>query len=77
MSNFVAETRVHLTERERSVFQLLVRGKNYREIADSLLIAPNTAREYMSRVYRKLAVSSRSQLIEQALKLGVLEINFL
>lgn len=55
--------RVSLTEREEELAQLIIRGLNNREIADTLHIAEGTARNYISNLYSKLEVVDRAQAI--------------
>ncbi|WP_442601989.1 response regulator [Paenibacillus sp. KN14-4R] len=55
--------RVKLTDRELELAQLILRGLNNREIADTLHIAEGTARNYISNLYSKLEVVDRAQAI--------------
>lgn len=55
--------RMELTEREKEVAELVVRGCNNREIAATLHIAEGTVRNYMSNLYSKLEVFDRVQAI--------------
>ncbi|MEK5420008.1 DNA-binding response regulator [Paenibacillus odorifer] len=55
--------RISLTEREEELAQLIIRGMNNREIADTLHIAEGTARNYISNLYSKLEVVDRAQAI--------------
>lgn len=52
-----------LTPREQEVLTLIARGLNNEQIAESLVIAPKTVRNHVTRVYRKLEVNSRAQAI--------------
>ena len=52
-----------LTRREREVLSLLSRGQKNAEIARALQISPQTARTHAKRVYRKLGVNSRGELL--------------
>ena len=52
-----------LTARELEVFELLVSGLKNREIADKLDLSEGTVRIYLSTIYRKLGVNSRTQAI--------------
>lgn len=61
-----------LTPREDEVFLLLISGKTHKEIAEILFISPHTAREHIFRIYTKLNVHSRSQLIDYAIASGLL-----
>lgn len=51
-----------LTEREREVVQLLLRGNSAKAIARALAISPETARNHLKRVYPKLGVASQAEL---------------
>ncbi|WP_269805583.1 response regulator transcription factor [Streptomyces geranii] len=58
-----------LSDRERQIAELAVAGLRTREIAERLFLSPRTAETHLSRVYRKLGVSSRlalSDLLRQA-----------
>lgn len=64
---------VGLSEREREVLRLASRGYSYREIAELLELSANTIATYTKRVYEKLAVSSRSEAVYEAQRLGLLK----
>jgi DNA-binding CsgD family transcriptional regulator len=51
-----------LTKREREVTLLLLRGNSAKSIARSLLIAPETTRNHLKRIYSKLGVASQAEL---------------
>ncbi|GHO71243.1 helix-turn-helix transcriptional regulator [Ktedonobacter sp. SOSP1-52] len=55
-----------LTERELTVFRLLVRGLSNAEIAQELIIAVGTVKRHINSIYGKLGVQSRTQAIAQA-----------
>ncbi|GGD89112.1 response regulator transcription factor [Paenibacillus nasutitermitis] len=55
--------RMKLTEREKEIARLIVRGLNNREIAEALYIGEGTVRNYISNLYRKLDVVDRAQAI--------------
>jgi DNA-binding NarL/FixJ family response regulator len=52
-----------LGPRERQVLDLLVEGLSYKEIADELGIKPATVGTYVGRIYEKLHVRSRREII--------------
>ncbi|GGG67243.1 response regulator transcription factor [Paenibacillus radicis (ex Gao et al. 2016)] len=54
---------VKLTEREKEVAALIIRGLSNREIAEVLHVAEGTARNYISNLYGKMEVSDRAQAI--------------
>jgi DNA-binding CsgD family transcriptional regulator len=51
-----------LTPSERRVAEMAAEGPTNREIAQALFVTPKTVEVHLSRVYRKLGISSRSQL---------------
>ena len=52
-----------LTKREAEVLEQLAAGHNSRFIASALLISDNTVRTHMRSIYRKLGVSTQSELV--------------
>jgi DNA-binding CsgD family transcriptional regulator len=60
-----------LTVREHEVTQLMLRGHSAKAIARSLLIATETVRNHLKRIYSKLGVTSQAELF--ALFFRVLE----
>jgi DNA-binding NarL/FixJ family response regulator len=51
-----------LTEREKEILQLLIKGNSYKEIASALFISVETLNSHIKNIYRKLNVHSRSEL---------------
>jgi len=51
-----------LSETERRIVELVVAGRRNRDVAAELSLSPNTVAWNLSRVYRKLGVSSRTEL---------------
>lgn len=52
-----------LSARERDVAVLVVQGKTYAEIGESIFISPRTAEHHIARIRRRLGATSRSDLI--------------
>lgn len=50
-----------LTDREKEVLELLIQGLEYKEISTKLEISPNTTRNHITKIYKKLHVSSQAQ----------------
>lgn len=51
-----------LTEREKEIALLLIKGKTYKQISESLFISVPTVKTHSGNVYRKCGVNSRSEL---------------
>lgn len=66
-----AEPFPDLTESERGVLALMAQGLNNAAIARELFLAPKTVRNYISSIFRKLAVADRSQAIVRAREAGL------
>lgn len=64
-----------LTEREREVLELVVKGLTYAEIAGVLGVSWNTAATHVRRIYRKLEVRSRGEAVFEALQLGLVQLD--
>ena len=62
-----------LTRRERSVFELLVRGLGSRGVAERLAVARRTIDEHRRRIMQKLEARSIVDLIRIAMRYGVLD----
>lgn len=54
----------NLTEREKEILLKLIDGLEYKEIAQELDISPNTIRNHVTKIYKKLHVTSRTQAIK-------------
>ena len=61
-----------LSQRERSVLELMASGSTNPEIADALHLSKHTIKEHTSAVYRKLGVRNRTEAVQRAQRLGLL-----
>ena len=52
----------NLTEREKEILHLLIKGISYKKIASDIFISIETVNSHIKNVYRKLDVHSRSEL---------------
>jgi DNA-binding NarL/FixJ family response regulator len=59
----IETARSPLTDRETEVLELLSEGRTNPEIADALHISTGTVRTYVPKIFRKIDVHSRQQLI--------------
>lgn len=55
--------RHELTGREQDVVLLLLKGKSYKAMADELFISMQTVKNYVSRIYKKLNLGNRVELL--------------
>lgn len=65
------ERLMSLTERERQVFGLAVRGMSNEELAQRLFMSPATARTHLQRVFKKLDIHSRAEAVAFAVRSGL------
>lgn len=54
-----------LTNREKQVLDLILKGRKTREIRKDLNIANSTLRTYYKHIYEKLFVNSKQELIQR------------
>jgi len=53
------------TKQEKTIFEALLQGKSNEQISDELFISIRTVNNYISRIYDKVDVENRNQLIEK------------
>lgn len=63
-----ADNDYHLSEREKQVLQLLVKGYSYKMIAAEMFIAMDTVRSHIKKIYEKLHVNSKSEAVAKAFR---------
>ncbi|MFH5824304.1 LuxR C-terminal-related transcriptional regulator [Georgenia sp. AZ-5] len=54
-----------LSAREREVARLVLAGKTYREIGETIYISPRTAEHHIARIRRRLGATTRSELLDR------------
>lgn len=60
-----------LTNQQRHILRLLVEGLSNREIAERLFLSPNTVKDYLDDLMEKTGIHSRTALVAQASRLGI------
>jgi DNA-binding NarL/FixJ family response regulator len=65
---------LHLTEREQEVLHWLVQGASNDAIARHLHVTVATVKAHLTAIFEKLSVTSRTQAIVRALKLGLISV---
>jgi LuxR family maltose regulon positive regulatory protein len=61
-----------LSPQELKVLRLLVAGRTYAEMAQHLIVSPNTIKTQVSSIYSKLGVNRRAEAIAVAQQLHLL-----
>ena len=61
-----------LSERENEILRLVADGMSNREIAEQLFLSRHTVECHIKRIYRKLAVPSRTRAVHEARARGLL-----
>jgi DNA-binding NarL/FixJ family response regulator len=61
-----------LTEREQEVIRLYALGNTSKDIGEILILSPKTVDTYRHRAFGKLGISHRTELIQLAVKIGIL-----
>jgi len=62
-----------LSEREREVMFLLVRGLSNQEIADKLVVSPSTVQSHRTHILQKLGLDTTVDLVRYAIRHGLIE----
>jgi DNA-binding NarL/FixJ family response regulator len=57
-----------LTNREKQIIRLITQAKSNKVIAGELELSEGTVKEYMHHIFRKLKVSSRTELAVKTIK---------
>ena len=70
--NMVRTRIATLTPRERQVFELVVRGKTNKQVANTLGATERTIKAHRQRVMEKMQVQSLAELVSLAERVGIL-----
>ncbi len=62
-----------LSDREREIMFLLVRGLSNQEIAENLVISPSTVQTHRTRILQKLELENTIDLVRYAIRHGLIE----
>ena len=62
-----------LTKREREILALVAEGLSNREIAEKLVLSPETVKSHVAAILEKLNVSDRTQAAIYAVRNGLVE----
>ena len=53
-----------VTKRERQIFSTICLGKTNKQIADELFISLQTVKDHTHRIYSKVGINGRTQLVQ-------------
>jgi DNA-binding NarL/FixJ family response regulator len=62
------EVSTTLSDREMEILKGMVKGLDYKKIAEELFLSPHTVRTHISNIYEKLHVTSKAQAVILAVK---------
>src|SRR6185295_1911527 len=62
---------MELTDRQREVLRLILKGYNNERIATELAIAPNTVKQHAHAIFTALGVSTRAEAVIAAMRHGL------
>ena len=61
----------NLTQREKEILQLMIKGEAYPDIAKKIFISYETVRNHVKHIYKKLHVACRNEAITKAIQKGL------
>lgn len=59
------QKKFHISKREKEIIDLLIQGYKIKDIASKLFLAESTVKGYISNLYGKMGVSSKTEMIEK------------
>lgn len=63
-----------LSPREVEIVRLLAAGRSNKDIADELFLSPNTVRNHVQRISKRLGAHSRLETVVLAVRAGIIEL---
>src|SRR2546426_8146224 len=69
-----AMTRPELSEREQEILKLVATGASNKQIAQQLVISPNTVKVHLRNIFGKIGVATRTEAALYAIRTGQVEL---
>lgn len=66
-----SDNNYQLSDREKELLQMIVKGDDYKMIAEKAFISYETVRTHVKNIYKKLHVTSRSEAVMKAIHHGL------
>ena len=63
----ITNPNLDLTKRQKEILTCLVDGQSYKMIADTCDITLETVRDHIKKIYKKLQINSRGELVSMLL----------
>ena len=63
-----------LSNREREVFQMIAEGRSTKAVSEILCVSPSTVKTHRANIMEKLKIENISQLIQFAIRLGIVDV---
>lgn len=73
--NSGTENKFNLTDREKTILELLVRGNSYKMIADKSSITVDTVKKHLQNIYHKLHVNCGTEAVAKALQHKIVKLD--
>jgi DNA-binding NarL/FixJ family response regulator len=65
----------HLTQREKEILELLVKGNSYKMIAEKSNVTVDTVKKHLQNIYHKLHVSCGTEAVAKALQHKIIRLD--
>jgi DNA-binding NarL/FixJ family response regulator len=65
----------HLTQREKEILELLVKGNSYKMIGDKSNVTVDTVKKHLQNIYHKLHVSCGTEAVAKALQHKIIRLD--
>ncbi|MNW39175.1 Transcriptional regulatory protein ComA [compost metagenome] len=68
-------SRVTISQKEKELLEYIAKGKNNKQIADDLYMSLRAVEYNLTKIFKKLKVTNRSEALAEAVRHGIININ--